>query len=54
VFRSSMTFWASSGGTVPLDRLIDLAFRALADGLPEHCTLRHVAGNDVTPRKDNH
>jgi AcrR family transcriptional regulator len=54
VFRSSMTFWAGSGGTVPLDRLIDLTFRAVADGLPEHCTLRHVAGNDVTARKENH
>src|SRR5712691_1779701 len=27
VFRASMTFWAGSGGTVPLDQLIDLAFR---------------------------
>ena len=42
VFRASMTFWAGSGGTVPLDQLIDLAFQALADGLPEHCALRHV------------
>jgi AcrR family transcriptional regulator len=49
VVRSSMTFWAGSGGTVPLGQLIDLAFRALADGLPEHCDLRHV-----TDRKDNH
>ncbi len=54
VFRSSINFWASSGGTVPLERLVDLAFRALADGLPEDCTLRHAAGNDVTARKDNH
>jgi AcrR family transcriptional regulator len=46
VFRSSITFWAASGGTVPLDRLIDLAFRALADGLPEHCALRHVTEKD--------
>ena len=52
-FRASMTFWASSGGTVPLDQLIDLAFRALADGLPEHCALRNITGN-VTDRKDNH
>jgi AcrR family transcriptional regulator len=42
-FRASMTFWAASGGTVPLSRLIDLAFRALADGLPENCALRHVS-----------
>ena len=53
VFRSSMNFWAGSGGTVPLDQLIDLAFRALADGLPERCELRHVTGN-VADRKDNH
>jgi len=53
VFRSSMTFWAGSGGTVPLDQLVDLAFRALADGLPERCALRHVTGN-ATDRKDSH
>jgi len=52
-FRASMTFWATSGGTVPLDRLIDLSFRALADGLPERCELRDVTGN-VTPGKDHH
>ena len=53
VFRSSMNFWAGSGGTMPLGQLIDLAFRALADGLPERCELRHVTGN-VSDRKDNH
>jgi AcrR family transcriptional regulator len=53
VFRASMTFWAGSGGTVPLDRLIDLAFRALAAGLPERCALRQATGN-VADRKDNH
>jgi AcrR family transcriptional regulator len=42
VFRTSLTFWAGSGGTIPLDRLIDLAFRALADGLPERSALRSV------------
>ena len=50
VFRASMTFWAGSGGTVPLSQLIDLAFRALADGLPEHCALRHVTGNVTAGR----
>ena len=35
VLRASITFWAGSGGTVPLDQLVDLAFQALADGLPE-------------------
>jgi AcrR family transcriptional regulator len=43
VFRSSLTFWAASGGTVPPGRLVDLAFRALGDGLPERCALRDVA-----------
>jgi len=33
---------------VPLDQLVDLAFRALAAGLPERCALRQVTG------KDNH
>jgi len=46
VFRASITFWGGSGGTVPLDRLVDLSFRALADGLPERCALRQVTGKD--------
>jgi AcrR family transcriptional regulator len=66
VFRSSMTFWAGSGGTVPLSQLVDLAFGALADGLPEHRGLRHVSASpegpppqtpppgNVADRKDNH
>ena len=53
VFRSSMNFWAGSGGTVPLDVLIDLAFRALAEGLPERSALRHVTGS-VADRKEDH
>jgi AcrR family transcriptional regulator len=53
VFRSSMTFWAGSGGTIPLEDLVDLAFRALAEGLPERSALRHVTGN-VTNRKEDH
>jgi AcrR family transcriptional regulator len=53
VLRSSMTFWAGSGGAVPLGRLIDLGFRALADGLPEDCALRQVTGK-TTDRKGNH
>jgi AcrR family transcriptional regulator len=52
-FRASVTFWAGCGGAVPPGQLIDLAFRALADGLPEDCALRHVTGN-VAGRKDNH
>jgi len=57
VFRSSMSFWAASGGTVPLDRVVDLAFAALASGLPENSELRHVTAtvteNNVADRKDN-
>jgi AcrR family transcriptional regulator len=52
-FRASVTFWAGCGGTVPPGRLIDLAFQALADGLPEDCALRHVTGN-AADRKDSH
>ena len=48
VLRASVTFWAGSGGTVPLDQLVDLAFQALADGLPGDCALRQVT------QKDNH
>jgi AcrR family transcriptional regulator len=43
LFRSSMAFWAASGGTMPPGDLIDLAFQALADGLPEQCALRQVS-----------
>src|ERR1700721_895699 len=45
VFRASLSFWGGSGGTTPLEHLIDQAFRALADGLPE---LRNLTG-----KKDN-
>jgi AcrR family transcriptional regulator len=44
VFRASISFWAGSGGTVPLEHLIDQAFLALADGLPERCELRNITG----------
>lgn len=50
VFRASMQFWAGSGGTVPLGQLIDLAFRALADGLPERSALRQITGRHITGR----
>jgi AcrR family transcriptional regulator len=65
VFRSSMTFWAGSGGRVPLEEIVDLTFRAVADGLPEHCALRRAVpargdgppgspeGNDAAHRKDS-
>jgi AcrR family transcriptional regulator len=48
VLRATISFWAGSGGTLPLDRLVDQAFRALGDGLPENCALR-----DVMARKDH-
>jgi AcrR family transcriptional regulator len=54
VFRSSMSFWASSGGTVPLEHLVDRAFVALTSGLPENTDLRHVTDNiDNTHNGDN-
>ncbi|HET9969085.1 MAG TPA: hypothetical protein VFQ68_12700, partial [Streptosporangiaceae bacterium] len=48
VFRASVSFWAGTGGTVPLERLVDQAFSALADGLPERCELRNITGKDNT------
>jgi AcrR family transcriptional regulator len=49
--RATTVFWASSGGADPLDQLTDRAFQALADGLPEHCSLRPVSGT-AAPGKD--
>jgi AcrR family transcriptional regulator len=47
VLRATIRFWAGSGGTVYLGQLIDQAFRALADGLPEHSALRNLtSGKD--------
>ncbi len=43
VLRSAMSFWAATGGVVPLERLTSAAFQALADGLPENCELRGLA-----------
>ena len=48
VLRACLAFWAGSGGTVGLGQLMDQAFQALADGLPENSDLRRVTGN-VTP-----
>jgi AcrR family transcriptional regulator len=48
VFRASISFWAGTGGAVPLEHLIDQAFGALADGLPERCELRNITGKDNT------
>jgi AcrR family transcriptional regulator len=43
VLRATMSFWASAGGTVPLEQLADAAFGALADGFPESGPLRDLA-----------
>ena len=51
VIRASAVFWAISGGAEPLDQLTDRAFRALADGMPEHCSLRPVT-RTAAPGKD--
>jgi len=53
VFRASMTFWARAGGTVRLDQLIDQAFLALAEGLPDSRARSNdrALGNN---RKDGH
>ncbi len=45
--RSCLTFWAGTGGAVELGQLIDQAFSALADGLPENAAIRDI----VTDRK---
>jgi AcrR family transcriptional regulator len=42
VMRATTSFWARSGGAVPLDQLTDMAFQALAAGLPERCALRQI------------
>jgi AcrR family transcriptional regulator len=52
-FRVCLASWASAGGSVPLEHLVDLAFQALADGLPETASLRHAMAGG-TNRKDNH
>jgi len=51
VIRATTVFWASTGGAEPLDQLTDRAFRALADGMPEHCSLRPVT-RTAAPGKD--
>jgi AcrR family transcriptional regulator len=43
--RACLSFWAGSGGAMPLGQLIDQAFLALADGLPDDCDLRRITAN---------
>jgi hypothetical protein len=54
--RTTAIFWATSGGAVPLDQLTEMAFRALADGLPDDAALRQAATptDSTAHRKDNH
>ena len=46
--RACLTFWAGSGGGIPLGQLIDEAFAALEAGFPENSDLRRITAN-VTP-----
>jgi len=52
--RACLTFWAGTGGAMPLGQLIDQAFKALADGFPENSDLRRMTANVTEDRKDDH
>ncbi len=43
VLRAAMSFWAATGGAVPLEQLTDAAFQDLADGFPENGALGALA-----------
>jgi len=56
--RACLTFWAGSGGAMPLGQVIDQAFKALADGFPENSDLRRIMtnvtpANPAAPRKES-
>jgi AcrR family transcriptional regulator len=53
VVRACLTFWAGAGGAAPLSKLIDQAFAALANGLPENSDLRRITANLTEDRKDS-
>jgi AcrR family transcriptional regulator len=53
VVRACLTFWAGAGGAAPLSKLIDQAFVALANGLPENSDLRRITANLTEDRKDS-
>ena len=53
VVRASTVFWAGSNGTTPLEQLIDQAFQALADGLPENNDLRRIMANVTVTNATN-
>ncbi len=52
VVRACLTFWAGTGGASPLGQLIDQAFEALANGLPENSDLRRSTANMTEDWKD--
>jgi AcrR family transcriptional regulator len=52
VVRACLTFWAGTSGATPLSQLIDQAFKALGDGLPEDNGLRRITANVTADRKD--
>jgi AcrR family transcriptional regulator len=53
VVRACLSFWAGAAGAIPLGRLIDQAFQALADGFPEDSDLRRIRANVTADRKDS-
>jgi len=53
VVRACLTFWAGTGGASPLGHLIDQAFEALANGLPENSDLRRSTANMTEDWKDS-
>jgi AcrR family transcriptional regulator len=48
VVRACMAFWAGSGGAVQLGRLVEQAFQALAEGLPERGALHQITEPRIT------
>jgi len=48
VVRACMAFWAGSGGSVQLGRLVEQAFQALAEGLPERGALHRITEPQLT------
>ena len=48
--RAARSFWAATGGAVPLDLLTDAALQALADGFPENGALSGLPWNSGSPK----
>jgi AcrR family transcriptional regulator len=48
IFRACMAFWGGSGGAVPLGQLVEQAFQALAQGLPEDSAFRGIQATATT------